>query len=150
MGFLDSVKNLAGDVGNTVKKGAKTGSDNVKKAAEKAKIKRDISNCESELTKTYAEIGKKFFETIRSNPTEDYLMEAETIMKIEKQIEDAKKELAALEDKHNCPSCGAAIFKEQRFCDKCGAKIEEPVDEEETENVETVDAEIVETTEENE
>jgi cell division protease FtsH len=30
-----------------------------------------------------------------------------------------------LEDKHTCPECGASVFRDQKFCDKCGTKLEE-------------------------
>lgn len=136
MGFFDSVKNIAGDVGDTIKKGTKTASDNAKKLAEKTKLKREITGFESEINKAYAEIGKKYFETIRSNPTEEYMNEVETIIKNQSSIEDAKKMLAALEDKTNCPNCGAPLIKEQKFCDKCGAKISDII-------VESVEAEVV-------
>ncbi len=136
MGFFDSVKNIAGDVGDTIKKGTKTASDNAKKLAEKTKLKREIGNFEAEIEKAYAEIGKKYFETIRSNPSAEYMNEVESIIKNQKSIEDAQKMLASLEDKGNCPNCGAPLLKEQKFCDKCGAKVNDVV-------VESVEAEVV-------
>ena len=40
MSFLEQVKDLAGKVGNTVEKGAKSVSDNSKKLAEKSRIRK--------------------------------------------------------------------------------------------------------------
>ena len=49
MGILDQVKNIADSVGSTVSKGAKTGTDNLKKMAEKSKIKREIAMIEADI-----------------------------------------------------------------------------------------------------
>ncbi len=138
MSFLDSVKNIAGDVGDTIKKGAKTTSDNAKKLAEKSRLKRDISNCEGEINKIYAEIGKKYFAEIRNNPSDEYIGFVESILKNEKQIEDSKKQLSELEDKCPCPNCGVLLFKEQKFCDKCGAKVSLEAEVKEEVQTETV------------
>ena len=137
MGFFDSVKNIAGDVGDTIKKGSKTASDNAKKLAEKAKLKREINGFESEIEKTYIEIGKKYFETIRNNPSAEYMTEVDTIIKNQQSIEDAKRMLAALDDKLNCPNCGAPLLKEQKFCDKCGTKIDD------ASSAESVETEVI-------
>ena len=125
MSFLDSVKDIAGAVGNTVSKGAKSVSENSKKLAEKNRIKREISILQADINNSYIEIGKKFFETINRAPSEKYAFDVENIIAKNEQMEAAKKALMELEDKHNCPKCGAPVFKDQRFCDKCGAKLEE-------------------------
>jgi ribosomal protein S27AE len=124
MGLLDSLKSVAGSVGDTVSKGAKTVSENSKKMAEKSKIKREIAMIEADINNSYIEIGKKFFETISRAPSEEYVFDVENILAKNKQLEEAKKALMDLEDKHSCPSCGAAVTKEQMFCDKCGYKLE--------------------------
>ena len=124
MGLLDSLKSVAGSVGDTVSKGAKTGTDNIKKMTEKTRIKREIAMIEADINNSYIEIGKKYFETISNEPPEEYVFDVENIISKNKQLEDAKRSLMELEDKHNCPSCGASVTKEQLFCDKCGYKLE--------------------------
>lgn len=125
MSFLDSVKDIAGAVGNTVSKGAKSVSENSKKLAEKSKIKRDIALIEADINNSYIEIGKKYFETINRAPSEEYAFDVDNIIAKNEQLEAAKKALMDLEDKHTCPECGASVFKDQKFCDKCGTKLEE-------------------------
>ena len=125
MGILDSVKNIAGSVGNTVSKGAKSVSENSKKLAEKSKINREIKMLEADINNSYLEIGKKYFETISSAPAEEYAFDVENIIAKNQQLEEAKKALMELEDKHSCPQCGAVVYREQKFCDKCGSKLEE-------------------------
>ena len=67
MGFMDSMKDFAGKIGESVEKGAKTVSDGSKKIADKSKIKREISRLEKEINDSYIEIGKKYFEKISSS-----------------------------------------------------------------------------------
>lgn len=162
MGFFDSVKSIAGEVGNKAKAVAKTGSENVKKATDKAKIKKDISTAEAEINKIYVEIGKQYVEELKVTPNEAYTEKVDAIAAFEKQIEESKKALSELEDKVACTNCGAYVSKDSKFCDKCGTKIEIPesvaeetVAEEVAEEVTTeevtaepVEVEIVETPEE--
>lgn len=127
MSLFDSVKDLAGAVGSTVSKGARNATDNSKKLIEKSKIKREISILEADINHSYIEIGKKYFESISKAPSEEYAFDVENILTKNAQLEEAKKSLMDLEDKHTCPTCGAPVFREQKFCDKCGAKLEENV-----------------------
>ncbi|MBR1823613.1 MAG: zinc ribbon domain-containing protein [Ruminococcus sp.] len=138
MGFLDQVKNIADSVGNTVTKGAKTGTENVKKMAEKSRIKREIAMIEADINNSYMEIGKKFFETISKAPSEEYAFDVDNIIAKNQQLEEAKKSLMELEDKFTCPECGASVTKEQKFCDKCGNKLEQFVKADVVEVVEEV------------
>lgn len=127
MGFLDSMKDFAGKVGNTVEKGAKSVSDGSKKMAEKSRLKREISQLETEVNSAYVSIGKVYFDKLVANPEPECENAVETIVAKGERIEQLRKLLSNLEDKIPCPSCGADIAKGQKFCDKCGAKIEETV-----------------------
>ncbi|MDE6424652.1 MAG: zinc ribbon domain-containing protein [Ruminococcus sp.] len=124
MGFLDQVKDLAGKVGNTVEKGAKSISDGSKKMAEKSKVKSEISQVESEMNAAYISIGKVYFEKAAENSDPDCINAVETIIKNSTRLEQLRKQLDNLEDKISCQKCGASLSKEQKFCDKCGAKVE--------------------------
>ncbi|MBO5105176.1 MAG: zinc ribbon domain-containing protein [Ruminococcus sp.] len=124
MGFLDSVKDFAGKVGNTVEKGAKSVSDGSKKMAEKSRIKKEISSLENEITSAYVSIGKVYFSRISENPEPECAGAVETIVSKGARIEQLRKVLDNLEEKTTCPNCNAVISKNQKFCDKCGARIE--------------------------
>lgn len=127
MGFLDSMKELAGKVGNTVEKGAKSVSDGSKKMAEKSRLKKEIAQLETEVNSAYISIGKVYFDRLSANPEPECENAVETIVTKGERIQQLRKLLNNLEDKMPCPSCGADITKGQKFCDKCGAKIEETV-----------------------
>lgn len=126
MGFFDQMKDIAGKVGNTVEKGAKSISDNSKKIAEKSKIKSEISQLESELNSAYISIGKVYFEKLRENPEHECENAVNIIIKNNKRVEQLRTQLNNLEDKIPCSNCGASLTKEQKFCDKCGAKVVMP------------------------
>lgn len=145
MGFLDSMKDFAGKVGNTVEKGAKSVSDSSKKMAEKSRLKKEISQLETEIDSAYISIGKVYFDRIADSPESECANAVETIVTKGERIEQLRKILNSLEDKIPCPSCGADITKNQKFCDKCGAKIEEVIIPEKAEPVPETTAEQLNT-----
>lgn len=127
MGFVDSIKDVAGMIGSGVEKGAKTVSASSKKFAEKTKVKREISKLERAIDSLYAEIGKMYFETISEDPPEEYADAVNDIKEDSERLENFKTLLMSLEEKRTCQNCGEQVLKDQKFCDKCGAKIEEIV-----------------------
>lgn len=127
MGFLDSMKDFAGKVGNTIENGAKSVSDSSKKMAEKARLKKEISQLETEVNSAYVSIGKVYFDRIAASPEPECENAVETIVTKTERIEQLRNLLNNLEDKIPCKSCGADIAKGQKFCDKCGAKVEEVI-----------------------
>lgn len=123
MGFVDSVKGFAEKVGGTVDGMGKSVSDKTKKMGEKSKVKTEINKLEAEINNGYHAIGKKYFEINAGSPSGEY---AGTINEIKAKLERLDKFkllLASYEDKQPCANCGAEVSKEQKFCDKCGAKV---------------------------
>lgn len=126
MGFMDNIKGFADKVGEGVKKGVQTGSDNIEKMKEKSRINKEISTCESAVNNAYVEIGKKFF---AENPyAPEYAEFFTAISENTAKVEELRNQLAAMEDKIACKSCGASLAKDAKFCDKCGAKVEIPAE----------------------
>lgn len=124
MGFMDSMKGFAEKVGDKVEKGARSVSDNSKKIAEKTKVKKEISLLENEINSAYSSIGKLYFEANSSNPDADFADLMSDIEAKTDRVEKFRQLLASLEDKYSCKQCGAELSKVQKFCDKCGAKVE--------------------------
>lgn len=124
MGFMDNVKGFAAKVGSAVESGAKSVSDNSKKMAEKSKVKREIAQLEAEMNNAYIAIGKKYFELHSASPEADYEDSVNTIAKNIERIEKFRLLLASMDDKQPCSGCGAEVARGQKFCDKCGAKVE--------------------------
>lgn len=137
MGFLDSVKGVAGKFGESVERGAKTVSNNSKKFAEKTKVKREISEIETAINNDYITLGKALYEKIANEPDSEYVDTVNDIREKNSKLDELKAALFSLEDKMFCTNCGAQIKKDQLFCDKCGTKVvlDEPI--------EVVEAEVV-------
>lgn len=126
MGFMDSVKGFAGKVGETVEKGAKKVSDGSKNLAEKSRIRKDIAQLEAEVEQTYSAIGKAYFEEHKDDANDKFAAQFGEIAGKKEKSENLRKLLASMEDKWPCPKCGADVSKGQKFCDNCGAKVEQP------------------------
>jgi Zn finger protein HypA/HybF involved in hydrogenase expression len=125
MGFLDKLKDSAAKLGDSVEKGVKSGSESIKKAAEKSNLKKEIGQLETGINDVYIQIGKKFAEANPDNA--EYLDFFNDIKDKLSQIETLKAKLVSLEDKIPCSVCGEPVSKDAKFCDKCGAKVELPV-----------------------
>ncbi|HRR76057.1 MAG TPA: zinc-ribbon domain-containing protein [Ruminococcus sp.] len=126
MGFMDSVKGIAEKVSGTVESGVKSVTDSTKKMGEKTKVRNEINKLESEIHNAYFIIGKRYFEKHSEAPEEDYIAPISDIKSKTERIEKFKLLLASYEDKQPCSNCGAEVVKGQKFCDKCGTKIEFP------------------------
>ncbi|WP_297955797.1 zinc ribbon domain-containing protein [uncultured Ruminococcus sp.] len=124
MGFVESVKDIAGKFGESVERGAKTVSNSSKKFAEKTKMKREIARVQSDINTDYIELGKVLFEKIADDPDSEYASIAADIKEKSANLEELKALLMTLEDKITCSNCGAHIRKDQAYCDKCGTKVE--------------------------
>ena len=124
MGFMDSVKGIAGKVSGTVENGVRSVTDSTKKMGEKTKVRNEINRLESEIQNAYLVIGKRYFEKHSEAPDEEYAAPVSDIISKTERIEKFKLLLASYEDKQPCSNCGAEVFKGQKFCDKCGTKVE--------------------------
>lgn len=140
MGFVDSVKDIAGKFGESVERGAKQVSSSSKKFAEKTKMKREIARVQSDINTDYIELGKVMFDKICDDPENEYASIVSDIKDKSANLEELKALLMTLEDKITCVNCGARIRKDQIYCDKCGTKVERP---ESAPAAEVVEAEVV-------
>jgi len=121
MSFVDSVKEIAGKVGDTVDKGIKSGSDSYKKMTEKSRLKREANRLNNEMNNIYIGVGKKLY---ADNPYSDkFKVQFDNIREKEAELEKINAVIEELEDRHPCPKCGELLSKDARFCDKCGTKV---------------------------
>jgi len=127
MGFMDKLKGFAGDAGDAISKGAKNVTDSSKKMVEKTKLKNKISKLEEDIEKKYTEIGKQYFKVNSANPSEEYADMVNFIVESQNKISEIQAEIVAMDNKYICPTCGAGIPENAKFCSSCGAKFEKPV-----------------------
>lgn len=119
MGFFDSIGKKASAAYDATAE--KTG-----KIAKEAKLKLKISENKGKIQDLYEELGKKVYENhIREENIEikdDLLEICDKIDALAKEIEDARVEILALNQKKLCNKCSAEIEAGATFCQKCGEK----------------------------
>ena len=128
MDFWQKVRQVSDEVGSSLGKMAKDVADNSKRAAERSKMKRNISNCKSKIEHAYMEIGKKFvkkyFEASDAQLDSDYSELINTIIDTQQELESLQSQLATLENASICSSCSEHVRNNQKFCSSCGARNE--------------------------
>lgn len=137
MGFKETLMNLADKVGDTVDKGINKGKESYNKMAEKARINKEIKTLNTEIDGILLAVGRKLYtedcenEKFKAHFSEVTLKEAE--------LDKLKKQLEVLESGADpCPSCGAAVQKDDVACESCGTKLIEEPQSAEAEVVEAV------------
>lgn len=95
------------------------------------KIRSRQGQLESRIETNYQEIGKKIYGRYRNGEAfdEDTAGLCQEIMRMEKEIELCREQVAERKGMTICPSCGAGVPKEASFCMYCGAQL--PVKQEE-------------------
>lgn len=98
----------------------------IAKIATEAKLKIEIAENRERIKEFYEELGRKVYENhIREEDINiDTLIEEDCskIDTLSKEIEVARKEMLALNNKKMCKKCFAEIEKESVFCSRCGVK----------------------------
>lgn len=126
MGFFDKIKDVAGNAGDAISKGARNASDSTKKMVEKNKLKSQISGLERDIEKKYTEIGKQYFKINSANPSPEFAEMIDFITSSQAKINELQKEIASIDNKYLCPVCGEGIAENAKFCPSCGSKFEKP------------------------
>ena len=124
MEMKETIMKIGGDIKNSAEKFAKGTIDTSKKMAEKAKIKRAISQAESSLNAAYIEIGKKFEEIYGNKGEADFAQMLAEVADARAKIAAARAELAAIDSAALCDNCGKYVQEGQKFCPHCGTKQE--------------------------
>lgn len=91
----------------------------------------ELNDLQQQETQLYANIGKKVFPSISSNPEYgDIILELQSVQRrisqINAQLKAAQEEKEAQERKTQslcCPSCGTENPEGVKFCKECGAKM---------------------------
>ena len=96
------------------------------KLATEAKLKIEIAEKKEKIESLYKELGRKVYENHireeRINISEIINEDCSNIDDLAQQIECARKEILALNNKKMCEKCFAEIETDSVFCSKCGKK----------------------------
>lgn len=89
------------------------------------KIRSRQGQLESRIENNYLEIGKNIYRRYRNGEAFDEQTAAlcQEIMKMEKEIENCREQVAEKKGLTICPSCGAGVPRESSFCMHCGAPV---------------------------
>lgn len=117
MAFLDEVKRGLTTTGKQVAKKTKEITNTVQ-------LKTQIASEKDAVTKYYAVIGKKVFESASEGEAERFEAEFAAIRKSEAKIKELEEQLSDLDGSIFCAECGARIDKGSVFCSHCGTKVD--------------------------
>ena len=120
MAFLD-------DLGKKITVTGKNVLTKAKGMVDISDLKNQISGEERKLTSYYQNLGHMYYELKKDEPLPELTQLVEMINSTNKQIEDIKAQITAIETKRTCPVCGNVIEDDMAFCVGCGTRIEKPV-----------------------
>ena len=103
------------------------------KAAEIARLQRQVNLKQDEFDALFREIGQLYYTYYKrgEQPGEEMAERCGRVDSMAAEIEGLKLKLDDLKDIRRCTACGSVQHNESRFCANCGAKLEERVVEEE-------------------
>lgn len=143
--FFEKFKFNANKAKDEAVKFGKQFADKAENVAGQTKLKFAISDTEGKIKDFYAEIGKKVYSSYTRGEWVDDEIE-EKCKKIDTLINEVNSlhdKLSQLRESVKCPECSEYNDKENMFCSKCGARMEEDTPQkadDDEENVITIQA----------
>jgi hypothetical protein len=118
MSFLDE---LSDSIVNTTKDLSKMAQN----AGDLTKLQYDKKLKESELSKLYEKLGKKYYEEHKDEDDECIKEITAAVLRIKEISEDIMQKKGG----KACPKCGALVKDGSKFCSACGEKIDDIFEE---------------------
>ena len=121
MAFLDELTKRMNDAKATAQK-----------AAEIARLQRQVNIKQDEFDDLFKEIGQVYYTFFKrgENPADELSGRCAKVDSLAAQIEGLKLKLDDLKNIRRCTACGSVQNNASKFCAECGAKLEERVVEE--------------------
>ena len=123
------------EIGKTLADKSREAAKKAKDVAEILQLKAQISTEKSKTKELYASIGVLYFKKHRDNENDEYQMFFPEIEKTLAHIAELEERVKKLEKAGTCPVCGASVGKNDAFCAKCGAPVENEAEEAPEEDV---------------
>ena len=121
------------DLGKRFSSVARSVSEKTKDSVESSRLASDLRLQKNALEQLYTELGKLCYDLRLGQGDEDQVEKVfSNIQRARERIEALTAQRDAIRDVRRCPSCGAVVSKEARFCSACGKRLPEdaPVPEE--------------------
>ena len=89
------------------------------------KLKYNIANLNSQLSKEYETLGRLYFDTLDNAEeiAEEYKDVKLSIDNLKKQISELENELEKQTNVVNCKNCGGKNSSNNAYCSACGTKL---------------------------
>ncbi len=117
MAFLEDIGKKISDAGqSTIQK--------TRDLADTAKYTTAIFEEEKKIEFNMEQIGKLYYEEIKSAPGDNYAQYVEQINESQRKIEEMQEKIKEMKARGRCSNCGAPVSNEDVFCAACGYKIE--------------------------
>jgi len=95
-----------------------------KDMSEVLKLNSKISSCEETIKSTYEQIGKKYYDSHKTEPTEDDQELFTKLADAYASIAQYRDEIQNIKGVDICAGCGAKMPVNSAFCPTCGIKRE--------------------------
>ena len=127
MAFLDELTKRVNDAKATAQK-----------AAEIARLQRQVNIKQDEFDDLFQEIGQLYYTCFKrgEQPAEEMAERCARVDSLAAEIEGLKLKLDDLKNIRRCTACGSVQNNTSKFCANCGAKLEERTVEEPAEESE--------------
>lgn len=119
MGFFDGLTKKGAEISNSLQ-------ESINKSQRISALKKNISENNSKISRTFSEIGKNVYEkrTMDEEVMTFISGKIEEIDSAKKENEELEKELLGLNNKKKCPECGTEVDIDVTFCPVCGKEQE--------------------------
>lgn len=112
------------DVKNAISSAAQSVSSMTKDSVEISRLSNEARNATNELNGTYTQIGRAFVDA-NGEITETIESLCARAKELKAKITSLEQQKMALRNQRSCPSCGAVMGKNARFCSNCGTQLPE-------------------------
>lgn len=118
MAFFDDVKRIGKNIG-----------DKGKDVIEITKLNSQISSEKDKIRDLYGKIGEATYKAFSNGEVVSFDDLCIQIKEIETVVSDLSAKVLEIKNATKCPGCGEEVTKETRFCPKCGAKVNDIVEQ---------------------
>ncbi len=116
-----------GKLSDKIVSASKEVSDRAKDVSDSTKLQYDIHIKKQKVSDLYKALGKKYYKENMDSSDEDITEIRDTLA----EIADMEKKYADLRGGRRCQKCGAVVPIGSGYCNKCGAKLNESIFEDE-------------------
>ena len=113
------------DIKEKVNKAAQSVSNKTKDSMGISRLSGESRSVSAELDGLFAQVGRTYVES-NGEAIESLKALCERAAELKARLEEIDAQILQLKNQNVCPSCGAVMTLDARFCSNCGAKMPEP------------------------